>query len=133
MLFTKTAASGDMKHSAGLVLSCLAFVIIILAPLDGLSTEAHRLAAVMTMLIILWTTEAMCRVDTCSISMVRGGSGGRPPRELCMRLCPSRVDLLYCLLITPSYFFACDQRSGARGFTVSCFTSRLRGTGTVDR
>ena len=31
------------------------------------------------------------------------------------------------------YFFACDQRSGARGFTVSCFTSRLRGTGTVDR
>ncbi len=43
----------------GLILAPLAFVVLLVAPLPGLSDEAHALAAVTAMTVILWVTEAI--------------------------------------------------------------------------
>ena len=43
----------------GLLLAAAAFAALLLAPLTGLSPEAHRLAAVMAAVVILWLTEAL--------------------------------------------------------------------------
>src|SRR5687767_1032512 len=37
----------------------LVFAALLLAPLDGLKPEAHRLAAVMATVVVLWITEAL--------------------------------------------------------------------------
>ncbi|MEX0711391.1 MAG: DASS family sodium-coupled anion symporter [Pirellulales bacterium] len=43
----------------GLVLAPLAFAAVLFWPATGLSTEAHRLAAVMAGVVVLWVTEAL--------------------------------------------------------------------------
>lgn len=57
-----TAAEGRferLRRSAGFVLAPTMFVILLLLPLSSLRPEAHRLAAVMAAVIILWVTEAL--------------------------------------------------------------------------
>ena len=47
------------RRAAGFVLAPLAFAVLMLLPLPGLKPEAHRLAAVMAAVVILWITEAL--------------------------------------------------------------------------
>lgn len=47
------------RRTAGLVVAPLAAVAIGLTPMTGLSPEAHRLAAVATLVALLWITEAL--------------------------------------------------------------------------
>src|ERR1044071_3699523 len=47
------------RRAAGFVAAPLAFVILLWLPLPGLKPEAHRLAAVMAAVVLLWITEAL--------------------------------------------------------------------------
>src|SRR5215213_4869197 len=47
------------RRAAGFVLAPAAFVALLLVPLPGLKPEAHRLAAVMAAVVLLWITEAL--------------------------------------------------------------------------
>jgi sodium-dependent dicarboxylate transporter 2/3/5 len=47
------------RRRTGFVLAPLVFALLLLAPLDGLKPEAHRLAAVMAAVVVLWITEAL--------------------------------------------------------------------------
>ncbi|HEV7891804.1 MAG TPA: DASS family sodium-coupled anion symporter [Pyrinomonadaceae bacterium] len=47
------------RRAAGFVLAPAAFVALLLLPLPGLKPEAHRLAAVMAAVVLLWITEAL--------------------------------------------------------------------------
>jgi solute carrier family 13 (sodium-dependent dicarboxylate transporter), member 2/3/5 len=53
-----------IRRRAGFVLAPLAFVAILLAPMDGMKPEAHRLAAIMAAVVILWITEALAMPAT---------------------------------------------------------------------
>src|SRR5919205_4148248 len=47
------------RRSAGFVAAPAAFAALLLLPLPGLKPEAHRLAAVMAAVVLLWITEAL--------------------------------------------------------------------------
>jgi sodium-dependent dicarboxylate transporter 2/3/5 len=47
------------RRVAGFVLAPAAFVALLVLPLPGLKPEAHRLAAVMASVVVLWITEAL--------------------------------------------------------------------------
>lgn len=47
------------RRAVGFVLAPVAFVVLLLLPLPGLKPEAHRLAAVMAAVVLLWVTEAL--------------------------------------------------------------------------
>jgi sodium-dependent dicarboxylate transporter 2/3/5 len=47
------------RRAAGFVAAPLAFAVLLLLPLPGLKPEAHRLAAVMAAVVLLWVTEAL--------------------------------------------------------------------------
>src|SRR5215207_5036331 len=47
------------RRAAGFVAAPLAFAVLLLLPLPGLKPEAHRLAAVMAAVVLLWITEAL--------------------------------------------------------------------------
>src|SRR5918999_4679106 len=47
------------RRAAGFVVAPLAFAVLLWLPLPGLKPEAHRLAAVMAAVVILWITEAL--------------------------------------------------------------------------
>ncbi|HEY1403572.1 MAG TPA: DASS family sodium-coupled anion symporter [Pyrinomonadaceae bacterium] len=48
-----------VRRIAGLVLAPAVFILLLLLPLPALKPEAHRLAAVMAAVVILWVTEAL--------------------------------------------------------------------------
>ncbi|HEY9403808.1 MAG TPA: DASS family sodium-coupled anion symporter [Pyrinomonadaceae bacterium] len=48
-----------VRRIAGLVLAPTVFILLLLLPLPALKPEAHRLAAVMAAVVILWVTEAL--------------------------------------------------------------------------
>ncbi|MGI8564970.1 MAG: SLC13 family permease, partial [Pyrinomonadaceae bacterium] len=48
-----------VRRVVGLALAPIVFLIILMLPLEGLKPEAHRLAAVMAAVIVLWVTEAL--------------------------------------------------------------------------
>ena len=47
------------RRTIGLVLAPAVFALLLLLPLSGLKPEAHRLAAVMAAVVVLWVTEAL--------------------------------------------------------------------------
>jgi len=49
----------NMRIRVGYVLAPLLFVVMLLLPLPALSPEAHRLAAIMSAVVVLWITEAI--------------------------------------------------------------------------
>jgi sodium-dependent dicarboxylate transporter 2/3/5 len=53
------AEPSSARARIGLPLALAAFIALLLAPMSGLSPEAHRLAAVMGAVVILWVTEAL--------------------------------------------------------------------------
>src|SRR3712207_3867074 len=48
-----------VRRAAGLVLAPSVFVVLLLLPLGGLKPEAHRLAALMAAVVVLWVSEAL--------------------------------------------------------------------------
>lgn len=48
-----------VRRMLGLMLAPLAFALVLFAPFDALKPEAHRLAAVMAAVVVLWITEAL--------------------------------------------------------------------------
>jgi solute carrier family 13 (sodium-dependent dicarboxylate transporter), member 2/3/5 len=48
-----------IRRKAGFVLAPLSFCVVWLAPLDGLTREAHLLAAIAALTVMLWITEAI--------------------------------------------------------------------------
>jgi sodium-dependent dicarboxylate transporter 2/3/5 len=48
-----------VRRRVGWVLAPIAFISMLLIPLGALSTEAHRLAAIMATVMVLWITEAL--------------------------------------------------------------------------
>lgn len=49
----------QVRRIVGLLVAPALFLIILFAPLPGLKPEAHRLAAVMASVVVLWITEAL--------------------------------------------------------------------------
>lgn len=49
----------SIRRRTGMVLAPVVFTALLLAPMDGMKPEAHRLAAVMAAVVILWITEAL--------------------------------------------------------------------------
>ena len=49
----------SMRRRAGLFVSPAAFLLTLLIPIPGLTPEAHRLAAIMVLVMLLWATEAI--------------------------------------------------------------------------
>jgi sodium-dependent dicarboxylate transporter 2/3/5 len=47
------------RRTAGLFLAPAAFLAILLLPIEGLTPPAHRMAAIMVMVIVLWVSEAL--------------------------------------------------------------------------
>lgn len=48
-----------LRRQAGLVLAPAVFILLILLPIPGLKPEAHRLAAVIAAVVVLWISEAL--------------------------------------------------------------------------
>ena len=48
-----------LRRKAGIVLAPAIFLLILILPAPRLSTEAHRLAAILALVIVLWVTEAV--------------------------------------------------------------------------
>lgn len=47
------------RQTVGLVLGPVLFLLVLIAPLPGLSAPAHRMAAVLSLVVTLWITEAL--------------------------------------------------------------------------
>ncbi|MGI9106910.1 MAG: SLC13 family permease [Pyrinomonadaceae bacterium] len=48
-----------VRRAAGLLLAPAVFIVLLLLPMPALKPEAHRLAAVMAAVVVLWVTEAL--------------------------------------------------------------------------
>lgn len=66
----RRADSSSAHGNLGSLLALLAFASLLLAPLGSLSPEAHRLAAIMAAVVILWVTEALPMPVTAIIGAV---------------------------------------------------------------
>ena len=49
----------ELRRRVGLALAPVVFLLVLVLPLEGLSPEQHRLAAVLALVITLWVTEAL--------------------------------------------------------------------------
>ena len=47
------------RRRAGLLLGPALFILVLVLPFDNVSPEGHRLAAIMALVIVFWTTEAL--------------------------------------------------------------------------
>src|SRR5687767_12514109 len=47
------------RHTAGLILGPAVFIGLLLLPMPGLSPAAHRLAAILALMVVMWITEAL--------------------------------------------------------------------------
>lgn len=77
----------NWRRRGGFWLAPLAFAAVWLWPLPELSPEAHRLAAIMAAVVVLWITEALAspRSRPCSARRPAWYCGWRPPRKFSPR------------------------------------------------
>ncbi len=66
----KRADQNAARGHLGSLLALLAFLSLLFAPLGSLSVEAHRLAAIMAAVVILWISEALPMPVTALIGSV---------------------------------------------------------------
>ena len=59
-----------LRSTAGLGLAPLVFVGLLLAPFPSLSPQAHRLAAILASVVVLWITEALPMAVTAVLGPV---------------------------------------------------------------
>ena len=70
------------RERAGLAIAAAAFAAIFLAPFPGLTPEAHRLAAVMAGVVVLWVSEAIPLPATALLGVATAVAlGVAPARE----------------------------------------------------
>jgi sodium-dependent dicarboxylate transporter 2/3/5 len=70
------------RERAGLALAAAAFAAVLLAPFSTLSPEAHRLAAVIAAVVVLWVTEAIPLPATALLGVSAAvGLGVAPARD----------------------------------------------------
>ncbi len=70
------------RERAGLAVAAAAFAAIFLAPFPGLTPEAHRLAAVMAAVVVLWVSEAIPLPATALLGVATAVAlGVAPARE----------------------------------------------------
>jgi sodium-dependent dicarboxylate transporter 2/3/5 len=70
------------RERAGLPLAAAAFAAVLLAPFPGLTPEAHRLAAVLAAVVVLWVSEAIPLPVTALIGVAAAVAlGVAPARE----------------------------------------------------
>jgi sodium-dependent dicarboxylate transporter 2/3/5 len=69
------------RRTAGLVVAPAVFLILLYAPLGGLPVPAHRMAAIMGLVVVLWLTEALPLAVTAilgpCLAVVLGVANGR--------------------------------------------------------
>src|SRR6185436_15230890 len=78
------------RQRAGLFVAPLVGVVLWFLPIDGLTTEAHRLLAILGTVVVLWITEAMPLPVTALLgptlcvlaSVVPPQAGANPAREI---------------------------------------------------
>jgi solute carrier family 13 (sodium-dependent dicarboxylate transporter), member 2/3/5 len=75
------ATGAPWRERAGLVLAPLAFAALWLAPL-GVSPEAHRLAAIMGAVVVLWVTEAIPMAMTAFLGVAGAVALGIAPAQV---------------------------------------------------
>jgi sodium-dependent dicarboxylate transporter 2/3/5 len=72
-----------LRRRAGFFVAPALFLIVLLAPLPGLSVQAHRLAAISVAVITLWVTEAIPLPATALLGpMLAVAMGVAPAREV---------------------------------------------------
>jgi sodium-dependent dicarboxylate transporter 2/3/5 len=59
-----------LRQTAGLVLAPITLVVLLIAPFPGLSPQAHRLAAILATVVVLWITEALPMAVTAVLGPV---------------------------------------------------------------
>ena len=70
------------RERAGLAIAAAAFAAVFLAPFPGLTPEAHRLAAVMAAVVVLWVSEAIPLPATALLGVATAVAlGVAPARE----------------------------------------------------
>ena len=69
------------RATAGMVVGPLLLIVLLVIPFPGLSTEAHRLAAVVALIITFWITEAIPLPATALLGMVLIVAFGVAPAE----------------------------------------------------
>jgi sodium-dependent dicarboxylate transporter 2/3/5 len=72
------------RRTAGLLLAPVVLVGVLLAPTPGLSPEAHRLAAVMLTVVLLWVSEALPMAITAMLG---------PMLAIVLQVAPARATL----------------------------------------
>ena len=79
---SKDEKSEGLRRRMGLILAPVVFFLVLLLPIPQLSTEAHRLAAIMALVILLWVTEALPLPVTAllgpALAVMLGVSAVRP-------------------------------------------------------
>ena len=60
------------RRVAGFVLAPAVFLTLLLLPLPGLKPEAHRLAALMAAVVVMWVTEALPLKETSADVSIAG-------------------------------------------------------------
>ena len=58
------------RRTSGLVLGPVVFVLLLVLPMPGLSPAAHRLAAILALMIVFWVTEALPLAVTALVGPV---------------------------------------------------------------
>ena len=89
------AGSDARRRRVGIVLAPGLFILILLLPFPQLTVEAHRLAAIMALVIVLWVTEVVplpvaallgpvlaVVLGVASVAYAVGTGVGRPARSV---------------------------------------------------
>jgi sodium-dependent dicarboxylate transporter 2/3/5 len=59
-----------LRATAGLILAPVTLIVMLVAPLPGLTAQAHRLAAILATVVVLWMTEALPMAVTAVLGPV---------------------------------------------------------------
>ena len=100
------------RERAGVVLAPLAFAALWFAPL-GLSTEAHRLAAIMGAVVVLWVTEAIPMAMTAFLGVAASVALGVAPASVAFAPFADPLIFLFVgtfMLAQAIFFHGLDRR-----------------------
>ena len=103
-----------LRRKSGLILAPVAFVGILAFPMESLSSEAHRLAAVLTLVIIFWVTEALPLAVTALLG---------PTLAVLLRVAP--VGQAFAPMANPTIFLFLGSFILAQGLFVHRVNERI--------
>ena len=103
-----------LRRKSGLILAPVAFVGILAFPMESLSSEAHRLAAVLTLVMIFWVTEALPLAVTALLG---------PTLAVLLRVAP--VGQAFAPMANPTIFLFLGSFILAQGLFVHRVNERI--------